>query len=142
MADSSEIDAALVATLANDPELQVLLPDGVFFDEAPPNATRFVLCTLVDSTDDRVFNARAIEHVTYRVTARVLSSVPGGNIKAAAARIDALLEGGTLTIPGYTLIAMYRDITLPRVRLIEVDDVDPTVRWFHRGGHYHVSVSL
>jgi hypothetical protein len=67
----------------------------------------------------------------------MLSTV-GGDIKSAAARIDTLLEQQTLTVAGYAPATMRRD---SRVRLTEVDDVDASIRWFHRGGRYQVVVS-
>lgn len=137
MADSSEIDSAIVAKLLADATLMALVPDGVFFDIASPNAQRFVIVSLIDESSDAVFGARATETPLYLVKAVMLSS-SGGNIKAAAARIDALLEGGTLAVAGYTLMNMQRDA---RVRMTEVNDDDASIRWFHRGGRYEVMVS-
>ena len=70
-----------------------------------------------------------------------------GNIKAAAARIDTLLEDQTIMAPGsptvqvhgYTWMTCYRE---SRVRLTEVDDVDPSIRWFRRGGNYRIQFSV
>ena len=39
----------------------------------------------------------------------MLSTVPGANMKAAAARIDALLEDQPLTVAGYTWMTMHRE---------------------------------
>jgi len=37
-------------------------------------------------------------------------------------------------------MAMYREM---RIRPpVEIDDVDPTIRWYHRGGHYRVLMAL
>ena len=59
-------------------------------------------------------------------------------MKAAAARIDALLNGGTLTVAGYTLMTMHRE---SRVREPEDDEENPSISWEHRGGNYRVMVS-
>ena len=134
MADSSDIDSALVAKLSGDVQLTTLMPDGVFFDQAPQGATKFVLLSIVDEADFPIFQKRGFEDHTYLVKAVELSS-SGANVKTAAARIDALLEGGTLTVTGYNVIVMQR---VARVRATEVDDVDPSIRWQHRGGRYEI----
>jgi hypothetical protein len=138
MSDSSDIDAALVAKLAGDTTLSALCPDGIFVDEAPSGSTRFVIVSLVDENDEPMFGGRAYEDALYLVEARMLSTVAGANIKGAAARIDAVLEMGTLTIAGYNLMVMRR---VSRVRLTEVDDQDSSIRWYRRGGRYQVMVS-
>ena len=139
MADSSDIEAALVTKLAADATLAALLQSGaaVFMDEAPPGATKFVIVSLVDEVDAHTFGARAFEDALYRVKAVMLSTA-GGNIKSAAARIDALLEQGTLTAAGYSLMTMRRE---SRIRVTEVDDIDASIRWYHRGGNYRVVMS-
>jgi hypothetical protein len=138
MADSSDIDNALVAKLGADATLLALVPNGVYIDEAPAGATRFVIVSLVDEADVGRFGGRAIEDALYQVEARMLSTVAGANVKAAAARIDALLEQGTLTVSGYSLMALFRE---SRIRLTEVDAADPTIRWYRRGGNYRLVVS-
>jgi hypothetical protein len=137
MADSSDIDNALQMKLANDATLLALCPNGVYVDEAPAGSTRFVIVSLVEETDAGVFGGRAIEDALYQVEARMLSTA-GGNIKAAAARIDALLEQGSLTVAGYSVMALFRE---SRIRVTEVDDVDNAIRWFRRGGNYRLVVS-
>jgi hypothetical protein len=137
MPDSSDIDSALIAKLAGDATLTGLLPNGVFMDEAPPNSTRYVLVSLLSEEDAFSFQARSHEDALYLVKAVGLSTA-NPNIKAATARIDALLDHQPLTAAGYSPMAMYREA---RIRFIEVDDVDATIRWFHRGGHYRVVMS-
>lgn len=137
MADSSDIDNALVAKLGSDATLLALVPNGVYLDESPVGSTRFVIVSLVEETDEPVFEGRAIEDALYLVEARMLSTA-GGNIKAAAARIDALLENGTLSASGFTLMTLHRE---SRVRMTEVDEVDPRLRWARRGGHYRLMCS-
>lgn len=144
MADSSDIDAALLARLGGDTALLALCPNGVYADEAPVGATRFVIVSLVDEVDEPIFGQRAIEDALFLVEARMLSTA-NGNIKAAAARIDALLEnqpigvGSPATVTGYTWMACHRE---SRVRGTEVDEIDPNIRWFRRGGNFRVMMSV
>lgn len=138
MPDSSDIDNALIAKLGADATLLSLMPNGVYWDESPQGATQFVIVSLVDEHDDPMFGGRADEDVLYLVKAVELSTVSVKNIKAAAARIDALLEDGDLDPPGYGLMLMAREA---RVRLTEIDERDASIRWQHRGGHYRVMVA-
>jgi hypothetical protein len=140
MPDSSDIDQALVAKLQADAALTALCPNGVYVEEAPAGATRFVIVSLVDEADEGVFGGRAIEDALYLVEARMLSTVAGANPKAAGARIDALLEGQPLTVAGYTWMTTHREArSTPRV---EVDDADPSIRWYRRGGQYRLQVAV
>ena len=137
--DSSLVDDALVQKLLNDSQLKQLMPDGVYWDEAKTGAKRFIIVSLVDETDDATMNkGRSIEDALYMVKAVELASA-GANIRAAAKRIDQLLEDGSLVIDGYELMSISRD---SRVRSTEVDEVDPTIRWQHRGGRYRVQVAV
>jgi len=143
--DSSDIDAAIVAKLGADATLLSYCPNGVYVDEAPQGMTKFVIVSLIDEVDNPVFGHRAFEDALYLIEARMLSTA-GGNIKAAAARIDALLDDQALTIgsppspvTGYTQMAMFRE---SRVRMTEVDEVDPSIRWFRRGGNYRVVMDV
>jgi hypothetical protein len=136
--DSSNIDNALVTLLGNDPALLALCPNGAYIDEAPPGATRFVIVSLVEEVDVDVFGQRAYEDGLYAIEARMLASA-GGDIKAAAARIDALLQDQPLTAAGFVWMAMYRET---RIRTTEVDDVDPSIRWLRRGGNYRVQMTI
>lgn len=137
MPDSSNIENALIALLGADATLLGLCPNGVYYDEAPAGSTRFVIVSLVDEQDGQMFGARAFEDATYLVKAVMLSTA-AGDIKSAAARIDTLLEQQPLTVTGYGVSIMRRD---SRVRSTEVDDVDKSIRWFHRGGRYQVVAS-
>lgn len=136
--NSGDIDAALIARLAQDPQLRALLPDGVFFDLAPPGSMRFVLLSLVVEQDWQQFLTRALEETLYQVEARALSTT-NTDMKAAAYRIDQLLDNQPLTVAGYASLAMFRE---SRIRLTEADDVDPDVRWYRRGGEYRLVASL
>ena len=135
--DSSEIDAALVLTLVGDQALMAEATDGVYFDEAPPGATRFIVLSLLDAHDEPMFGKTAYEDALYLVKYVALSTT-GANLKAGAARIDALLDYGTLTIVGYSLLVMRREA---RIRISEVDQIDRSIRWQHRGGHYRIQAS-
>jgi hypothetical protein len=148
MRDSSDIDAALLAHLGSDPTLLALCPNGVYFDEAAAGSTRFVIVGLADTVDVPMQGPdghRAIEDTLYMVEARMLSTA-GGDIKAAAKRIDELLEDYKLQAPGSpgTEVSGYAWMSLSResrIRLIERDEIDPTIRWFRRGGHYRLMMS-
>jgi hypothetical protein len=136
MADSSAVHIALVAKLAADPTLQGLCPGGVFFGDPPQNVTAFVIVSLVIGEDTRMFNARAFEAPIYLVKAVQLSA-SGQTVDAAAAQIDALLDGGSLEVESYDLMHMARD---EYVRGVEPDDLDASIRWQHGGGRYRIWV--
>ncbi|HEV8445447.1 MAG TPA: hypothetical protein VGQ44_01460 [Gemmatimonadaceae bacterium] len=144
MPDSSDIDSALVAKLSADTGiggLMRLAVDGVFMDEAGKslvtggNAKQFVIVSLVDEVDEPVLGKRGFEDALYLVKFVELSTVSPSHVKAGAARIDALLEDGVLTVPGYTHMVLCRE---SRIRLLEVDEEDASIRWQHRGGQYRV----
>jgi hypothetical protein len=146
MRNSSDLDAAVLARLGSDPTLLALCPNGVYFGEAPAGCTRFVIVSVVDANDVPMLQARAIEDTLYMVEARMVSTA-GGNINAAAARIDELLEDQKLLapgspseeIPGYAWMMTTREGRLRPDP--EVDAIDPTIRWFRRGGHYRLMMS-
>jgi hypothetical protein len=142
--DSSDLDNALVAKLSSDPELLSLMPNGVYFSLAPEKSTQYVLVSLAESEDVPMFGGRAFETYVYAVKAVELSTVATRNIKAASARIDAILDPPppapplALTIPGYSLkLSRRRD----RIRYEEIDEVDRSIRWSHRGAEYVVWVA-
>lgn len=134
MADSAALDAAVISLLLNDTTLQGLLPDGVYFDFAAPGAQRYTLVTITAAPDTSMFGSRACEGPVYLVLAVVLS-VTGGNIQAAAARIDALLDGATVSATGYKPATLRR---LSRVRHSDPDSADASHRWQTRGGEYEL----
>lgn len=140
--DSSDIDNAIIALLGADSTLLGLMPNGVYWDEAPAGATRFVIVSFVEEVDVQQFGGRSFEDGLYLVKAVGLSkpSTPLGPtvMKDAADRIDALLDHQPLTVTGYTWMTMHREA---RVRQTEVDEVDSAIRWHHRGGHYRVVMS-
>jgi hypothetical protein len=136
--NSSAIDNAVVSVLLADATLMGLMPDGVYFGVAKAKAHRFVIISIVTADDEPVLGSRGYEDVLYLVKAVALEST-GGDVNAAAARIDALLEDQPLTIPGYVHMVTCRE---QRIRYPEVDAVDDTIRWQHRGGHYRVQASI
>ena len=139
MPDSSAIDNALIARLGGDATLLALTPNGTYWDEAPAGSTRFVIVSLADQADVQQLGSRAYEDALYAVEARMLSTVAGNDPKGAAAQIDVLLEDVLLTVTGYTPMRLHRE---GRIRQTEVDAVDPTIRWYRRGGYYRVQMSL
>lgn len=138
MSDSSDIDNAVIAKLGADATLLALMPNGVYYDEAPAGSTRFVIVSLIDEVDVPVFGGRAYEDALYLVKAVALST-SNADMKAAAARIDAVLEDAVLAVAGYTPMVLCRET---RLRVTEVDDLDESIRWQHRGGHYRVQQAL
>lgn len=138
MANSSVIDAAILARLVNDATLQALLPDGVWFDEAAQGKKHFVVVSLIDAVDEGVFGGRAIEDALYLIEARD-QNASSITARAAAARIDALFEDQPLTATGYNWMTTHRE---ERIVGVEVDGVDPSIRWQRHGGRYRVQFSL
>jgi len=147
MPDSSAIDQALIDYLLADGLLRTLLPDGVFWSEAGPSlvhggaSTRFVIVSLSDAVDVPMFGGRAFEDVLYAVKTVELLTATGRNSRAAAARLDQLLDPQppdprpTLAIDGYGVMVLRRRT---RMRYTEVDEVDASIRWQHRGGTYQL----
>ncbi len=137
MSDSSDVDAALIAKLQGDTALAALAQPGAFVfwaDEAPAGLTKFISVSLVDHNEVAMFGGTAHEDALYLVK-WVEQSSTVKNAKAAAARIQALLHLGTLTVAGYSLMVMRRR---SRIRMTEVDELDSSIRWYHRGGRYQL----
>lgn len=111
--------------------------DGVWFDWPRKSAEKFVVISLLNENDEQMFGGRAYEDGLYLVKA-VAHETTAVNVKAAAARIDVLLDGGTLTVAGYTLMRMQR---VARVHIVEPDTENLDNRWQHAGGHYALQVS-
>lgn len=148
---SSAVTSALINKLLADGPLMALAPDGVFKDVAGAsmanglNPTRFVIVSRVPGGRDVwEFGRRAFEDGLYLVEARMLSSVAGANVEAAAARIDALLDPqppqppATLTVAGYGLMEIVRE---EPIESTEFDDVDSSIQWNRCGGRYRVMVA-
>jgi len=137
MADTSEVDAALMTLLQNDATLIGILVGGVAWDVAASGATKFCIVSQLDHED--AFNMRnrnLWERIVYLVKATTLGS-SGTEVKAAAARIHALLNQSVITPTGY-----YPSMSVQRVQRVRYTEVDEVtdLRWQHRGGHYEVMV--
>lgn len=134
--DSGAVDDAILAILNADAPLRALLPDGVYFDVAPPGSTGYAIIAIVAHADVAVFGRRAGEEYRLLVLSTTLDRSAS---RPAAERIDGLLEDAAIAIDGFTLDAIHRD---DRVRDREVDVTDPALVWHHRGGEYRVVVAL
>jgi hypothetical protein len=136
--DSGEIDNALVEVLSADAQLMALVPDGVYFDEAPQGMQAFAIVSLIEGPTRAQMGApterRAAEEAEYIVKA-VLLSGSSADAREAAARIDDLLEDQTIPIDGFTCLSIVRT---GRIRDTEIDEADASIRWQHRGGHYRI----
>lgn len=134
-ADTSEIDAAVMAKLSGDATLMGLMPDGVYWGVAKSGATKFVLVSY--AADPEVAYTMpwpAWESLLYLVKA-TMPGTSGTDVKAAAKRIRELLHDTTITPVGYYPSMLVRYVQ--PVRYTEVDE-QTDERWQHRGGHYHV----
>ena len=140
--DFSAIGNALIAKLGADVTLLGLMPNGVYRAESPPGSTRFVIVSQVSAVNQYELGGKlAFTEAVYAVEARALSTA-GADVHAAAVRIDALLNPqpgpATLTVAGWTLVDLTCDEPLETV---EVDDIDPAIRWFRRGAMYRVQMA-
>ena len=134
--DLSEIDTLIYTTLANDPTLQTLLPDGFAWDVAPA-ATAF---GILSRSDGEHMNALANEdgwdRVTYTAKA-VIASASVVTASDAAFRIHQLLERGLQDATAGNYLIMHIERVLP-IRYTEVDPQNTAARWQHHGGQYQV----
>lgn len=132
----ADVNAALIATLAGDAALTAILGGAhVYLNLAPQGLTKFVLLRLDNHRDERMFGGTAFEVATYLVKA-VIQATDLSAVIAAAARVNALLDGQSLTLTNYGLMAMRR---VEHIEFGEVDDVNRA--WQHGGGVYEVWVS-
>jgi hypothetical protein len=136
--DSSLVEDAVLAVLLNDAELSALCPDGVWWDSANVDARRFVIVSLIAHVDEPVFGGRAWEDFTLLVKV-VMLNASSVDIRAAALRLDELLDDQPLTVEGYDYMAMFRE---HRIRYMEHDVENAAIRWLHRGAHYRVLMAI
>lgn len=136
--DSSIVDEALMSRLRDDSALRSLCPDGVWWDVGDEKSKRFIVISIVDHSDVPVYGGRAWENVLYLVKAVMLNSA-GGSVRAAAARIDALLEDWQTDLVGFGHLSCNRE---QRIRITETDSENSAVRWLHRGGRYRAHASV
>jgi hypothetical protein len=141
MADSYDIDRALVALLRGDATLNGLLPDGIYLYSADAGVERFAIVSIVTAFDTPQFGRRAWEDIVYLVEALVLRTTSDSNTVAnqAAARIDAVLDDQPLSVPGYGYMTMHRALRHPED---ETDEKNPAIKFYRRAGHYRVQMSL
>lgn len=138
MIDATEVERALIGALALDPELAALVPDGVYYDLAPQGATRFVIVSLSTSHGQAEINDRdTLRAFVYLVKAVALGA-DADPIAAADARINALLDHGTLDLPAAAGCTLMRSRWVDRVRFTETAAGET---WQHRGGRYEITVT-
>jgi hypothetical protein len=131
------ITIALLQVLQQDAALRVILPDGVWFAEAPPGATRFGIVQLVSAADVPIFGGPGFKDTVYLVEARALMTT-GTDVESAFARIATLLTDADLAIADYgAMLTQFEE----EIETVEVDDIDPSIRWNRCGGHLHVMVA-
>jgi hypothetical protein len=134
---TGDVDGALVAKLLADAPLMALMPDGVWWDVSGSGKTRVVIVKLMSHTVEQRFGGKAYEMPVYLVKAVELTK-SSANAQAAARRIDAMLDGGTLAPTGYSLMTMQLE---EEVHYQEADPDNADARWQHWGGMYSVWVS-
>jgi hypothetical protein len=135
--NTAAIGNALIAHLGSDATLLTFCPHGVYRNQAPPHARQFVVVWLIDATDEYVFHASGYEDHLYGVEVRMLESA-GGDCQGAAAHLDTLLQDVPLTAAGYVWSTTFRERA---VDLLEVDVLEPTIRWRRCGGDYRVQMA-
>lgn len=125
-----------MSKLNSDAALLALMPNNVWWQQADEGLTRFVIVSLIEALDVGRFGSRSHEDALYLVKAVALGTANATNVYNAAARIDTLLDHQPLTATGYGHMAMFREERIGP--FLEVDDVDPKIRWYHMGGQYRV----
>lgn len=128
----------MIARLLGDSQLKAICPDGVWWDAGDEKSKRFVVVSLVDHNDVAVFGGRAWEDYLFLVKAVMLNSA-GGSVKAAAARIDALLNDWQVAVEDFGHLSMNREA---RIRITEQDSENTAIRWLHRGGRYRAHAAI
>jgi hypothetical protein len=139
LADTGDVDAAMVATVKLDTVLMGLCPGGVYFGVAPQGIESFVIVDRLSHSNERnMYGAPASETYLFLVKA-VLPGSSASKARAAGARIRALFElTRALPLTDYAQLAPVEEVE--SVRITEVDDSNPDRRVQHWGGHYEVTV--
>lgn len=135
MADSKDLDAAVIAALANDAQLSTLAPGGIYRDVAPQQRTAgvFGVVSLTSHEDDYQVGGAAYESALYLVKF-VGESKNASSAQAAASRAHTVLQRVALSATGYKVLECARE-----ERIAYVEPVDDGDRLFqHRGGYYRV----
>ena len=134
----STVTIAILQMLQADAALRLLLPDGVFFAEARPGSTRFVIVSLVSSVEAPMFGGPAYKDTVYLVEARALTTAASStDVENAFARITTLLTDAELTMPelrrdAHAIRGRTRDGRSRRHR--SVDSLEPLRRPSARDG--------
>ena len=136
---SDAIDAAVVAKLSSDSTLTSLAPGGVYRDVAPAGVSGVYLIVSQMAHQDAYVLAGgpAREMVTFLVKAVELAK-SGAGANAAAARVQALLNGAVLSISGYRCMNVERSERIAYAELADGGDA----RYQHRGGLYEVMAEV
>jgi len=139
VADTGDVDAAMVALVKADAELMALCPGGVYYGVAPQGIERFVIVERVSHFNERnMFRAPASETYLYLIKA----VIPGSSSTAARAageRIRALFElARAVPLTDYVQLAPVEETE--SIRYPEVDESNLDVRVQHWGGHYEITV--
>jgi hypothetical protein len=96
-----------------------------------------VILSLVSSMDTPIFGGPAYKESVYLVEARALMT-SGADVESAFARITTLLTDAQLTITDYgAMLVQFEE----ELEMVEVDQIDPSIRWNRCGGHLHVMVA-
>jgi hypothetical protein len=138
LAFSGDVGLALQAALQADAALSALMPDGVWWDLAKAGKTRVVIIKLMHHEPTDMFGACAFEEALYYLVKAVDFDISAVRARDAAKRIDALLNGGTLAVPGYVVMQIQFN---EEVHYAEPDPANPEGRVNHWGGTYRVTVS-
>jgi|SRR5580765_1326281 hypothetical protein len=137
MLNAATITIAVLQVLQQDAALRVILSDGVWFAEAPPGSTRFGIVQLVSAADVPIFGGPGFKDTVYLVEARALMTT-GADVESAFARMATLLTDADLAIADYgAMLTQFEE----EIETVEVDDIDPSIRWNRCGGHLHVMVA-
>ena len=135
--DSSEVDKAVIGVLTADAALMALMPGGVWWDLADA-ASHFVIVSGMDHADEYAMPGRTLQESFLYLVKAVTKGASGSDVKAAALRIDQLLDNRTLYVPGYHPSNCLRRVK--RERFTELDE-STNERWQHRGGRYEVRIT-
>lgn len=128
----SAISEALVAKLKADTTLTMLAPGGIWLKQAPSALkTTHVVYTLAAGDNEGQFDGVAWKE-RYYVIETIATTKSAAD--AAAARIETLLDGGTLTITGYTCMK----VEAQGDEVEDLETVNGDTRYYHSGDTYMV----
>jgi hypothetical protein len=134
---SDAIDSALMSYLAGDATLSGILTGGIHdFYELMTGGTESItppygLVILFTGKDSREFRRRAWEECRYIILVQGAPATTITTIRQACARIDTLLEGGTFSISGYTLLKSERERRFAGI--VQLDEYDSGEFFFGAG---------